>query len=118
MVRGNGGPPTARCWFHGGNGPVIVDLSNGSHRAPATGEGFWCGENRFFEYHESKYFGDGTTTNRWRGGTLLRPCLADGSAATEAPQHMARSLGAAVGERTVIATDNALVAYDRRPRPT
>jgi len=40
--------------------------------------------------------------------------MADGSSTTAVPRFLPRSLGASVGDRTVVATAGGLTAYDRR----
>lgn len=98
---------------HGATGPLIVDLADGSTRSPAKEETFWCGTNGFLQYRESRRFSDGRSSDRWRGGTLLSRCTADGSPTDATPRQLARSLGATVGGRTVLSLANGLVAYDR-----
>jgi hypothetical protein len=98
--------------------PVVVDLANGRTRRPATGERFWCNNDVVFEYRESRYYSDGTSSNSWRGGSVLRSCTADGSPAAAMPKQLPPSVGATVGSRTAIATDGGLVAFDRTARST
>lgn len=95
------------------SGPLIVDVARGSTRRPAKDELFWCGKNGLFHYRESQQYADGATSDAWRGGTLLEACGADGSAASGTPRHLPRSLGATVGNRSVVAEADVLVAYDR-----
>lgn len=102
--------------LQGATGSLIVDLGSGATRLPGKGETFWCATNVIFEYRETSYLTDGRTSNSWRGETLLDPCTADRSPTTAVPRHLARSLGATVGERTVVATGRGLVAYDRGGR--
>ena len=91
---------------------MIIDLASGATRPPARGEVFWCGEAVNFQCRES-YQANGESTKSRRGGTLIHPCAADGSPTDATPQHLARSLGATVGDRTIVAGPDGLVAYDR-----
>jgi hypothetical protein len=97
----------------GATGPVIVDLGRGSTRTPGKGEAFWCTTNVIFDYREPRHLPNGATSNSRRGETRLDPCAADGSPTTAVPVHLAKALGATVGDRTVVATSRGLVAYDR-----
>ncbi|MGH9280934.1 MAG: hypothetical protein ACRD12_22945 [Acidimicrobiales bacterium] len=97
-------------------GPVIIRLDTGATRTPAGGEAFWCAKTGRFTFRESIVFSDGRSSNSWRGGTLLRACAADGSPTTATPRRIARSLGATVADRAVVATERGLVAYDRQGR--
>ena len=96
----------------GAGGPLIVDLSSGASRPAALADTFWCAKGAWFHYREAKQFADGSTLDRWRGETLLYACAGDGSPAATLPRSIAPSLGAKVGERTVLATAEGLVAYD------
>ncbi|MGH9231534.1 MAG: PQQ-binding-like beta-propeller repeat protein, partial [Acidimicrobiales bacterium] len=93
--------------------PLIIDLADGSTRSPGKDEAFWCGSNGFFRYREPRRLSDGRTFNTWRGGTLLSRCRADGSPTDAVPRDIARSLGATVGDRTIVSLADGLVAYDR-----
>ena len=93
-------------------GPMIIDLSTGSTRAPAKAEVFWCSRNVWWDYRQSRDTRNGPASD-WRGGSLLSACTGDGSPSTATPAHLAPSLGATIGERTVVAVAGALVAYDR-----
>lgn len=95
-------------------GPLIVDVSDGSTRRPASTEAFWCSKGGFFEYRESRQVATGQTANTWRRGDLLFSCAPDGSPSPATPASLAHSLGATVDGRTVIAQGDGLVAYDRR----
>jgi outer membrane protein assembly factor BamB len=97
-------------------GGVVVDVATGVTRPPHAGEVFLCGKGVIFQYREARLLPDGKTANTWRGGTLLSPCVSDGSPATAAPRQVARSIGATVGDRTVVADAGGLVAYDRGGR--
>jgi hypothetical protein len=98
--------------LQGSDGPVIIDLTNGAIRRPTPTEAFWCGKDLFFQYREAKQFRDGSTHDRWRSGTLLYSCAGDGSPASTIPRSIPPSLGAKVGDRTVLALADALAAYD------
>jgi len=102
--------------LQGAAGAVVVDLGTGSTRKPAKGEAFWCATDVFFDYRETRYLPDGGSDRSWRGGKLLDACAADGSPSPVVPALLAKSLGATVGQRTVVATGRGLVAYDRGGR--
>ena len=96
-------------------GPVIVDLATGHTRAPGPGETFWCKTEAWFTYRERFTISTGAGTDQWRGDYLAAPCLGDGSPATALPSYAPTWLGPNVGgDRTVVATAQGLVAYDRR----
>lgn len=95
------------------NGPVIVDVASGSSRPPEVGESFWCGDDVIFRFRERWSRKNGSSGDSWRGGTLVRRCAADGSPTDVAPRHIPPSLGATVGDRTVVAEAGGLVAYER-----
>lgn len=92
--------------------PVIIDLSNGATRPPAQGESFWCGKDTYFQYREAKQFRDGSTSDRWRSGTVVYPCAGEGSTGAAVPRYIPPSLGAKVGDRTVLGLADGIVAYD------
>ena len=91
------------------------DIAHGSTRRPAKDELFWCGKNELFHYREPRHHPDGATSDAWRGGTLLQACEESGSASSGTPRHLPRSLGATVGNRSVVAEAGVLVAFDRGP---
>jgi hypothetical protein len=91
------------------SGPLIVDLSTGAARPPVPDRAFWCESTAQFDYHEPR--NPGEVTSQWRGGTMLDPCGPDGSPTDTVPAHASRSV-ARVGQRTVVATSQGLVAYD------
>jgi hypothetical protein len=97
------------------SGPLIVDLGTGRTRSPAAGDAFWCETEAGFDYREPRITGE--STGRWRGGTLLSACTADGSPTGTVPGYAGRSIGATVGERTALSTAKGVVAYDHRNHP-
>lgn len=99
-------------------GPMIVDLATGRTRPPGVGETVWCTTEAWFTYRERFTISTGEGTDRWRGDHLAAPCAADGSPATAVPSYPPTWLGATAGaDRTVVATAQGLVAYDRRGAP-
>jgi hypothetical protein len=100
----------------GASGPLIIDLADGSTRRPPKGEAFWCARNVTFTYRERIHFPDGESSDTWRGGALLSRCRPDRSPTSAVPRRIATSLGATVGNRTVLAEPGGLVAYDRKAR--
>jgi hypothetical protein len=76
-------------------------------------EAFWCATKMLFDYRQSRALPGGGTSSSWRGGTLLSSCAADRAPTADGPGHLARSLGATVGKRTVVSTASGVVGYNQ-----
>ena len=107
------GPGTVAVRTH--DGPVVLDLQDGSRRAPVEGEVFTCLKEKTFAYEEGYSFSDRVEFER-RGTGVVAPCDARGKA-VDAPlgHHAMRAVAKKSGDVRLVSLEGALVAYAAEP---
>jgi hypothetical protein len=94
-----------------GDGPIILDLTNGNHQKAANDATFWCPTTFKFTYREP-YYSQGTPNYTRYGGQLGAICDTNGKPATRVPgTAAARTFGAHVGSVAIVATAGGLTGY-------
>lgn len=95
-----------------GTGSTLLDLRNGERTTPPTGSTYWCQTDREFAYFQPTENSNGVAMATRNGGSIASICDADGKPAkTIPPLPSAKFVGASVGPVTVVALEDALVAY-------
>lgn len=95
------------------DGPVVLDVQDGTTEPLGDDDVLWCRTEATFEIDEAWISGEPEAepiTER-RGGVLAEPCRADGSAVRGAPAAFPSSIAAPAGDVTVVSTPGGVVGY-------